>query len=598
MATQQEVIKAFMKSLDKTTKSGRTAINSAVKACSNFKSLQDVVDNLISDCQSATSADNFLLEKCGIIIGNADTGAITGKDAGGSKIKTAESIVSETAKASYPSGTSFTRRGLKVIVPKKSKLTTAQQTVIQGLYSWWIDGALKLIEESYGYSFKNSDASVKKITVNFIEDSNVSTLAYVTPGLVSVDSSPFKADSLTLTINMSWFKNLSEEDTNGTGERGSFYLDRVIAHELTHAIMAAKINNTHKLPNFIMEGLAELTHGIDNERASDLRGLVKNPSIFQERLNAANDSSADTHILDYSAGYIFLRYLAKQASDDKDKISDIEGTSSNDSLSIGNILDVKIYGYSGNDTITSHGSNITIDSGKGNDSVISDGNKVFICGGSGKDSIYNLDGSSLTIDGGTGNDFIINTGKKISISGGAGDDKIYNEGASVTISAGTGNDTIQNVSSKVKVYGGSGDDDIYNNGANVTINAGIGNDYIQNESSKVKVYGGSGDDYIYNNGASVTISGGKGNDTLWGENGSANFIYASGDGKDVILGFGDNDTLTFDRLDFTASYSKKNNAVTFNVDGGSVNIKDFTATTFHVNDDTYKISGSKFKKVT
>ena len=152
MATQQEVIKKFMKSLDTTSKSGKIALDAAIKACSSFGNLKSVVTQLIGDCQSATDAKTFLKEKCGIILDNKDTGAITGSDAGGSKAKTAESIVPESGAASYPSGTSFTKRGLKVIVPKKSKLTTAQQIVVQGLYSWWIDSALNLIEQSYSYT--------------------------------------------------------------------------------------------------------------------------------------------------------------------------------------------------------------------------------------------------------------------------------------------------------------------------------------------------------------------------------------------------------------------------------------------------------------
>lgn len=36
MATQQEVIKAFMKSLDTTTLSGEAALDEAIRACSNF----------------------------------------------------------------------------------------------------------------------------------------------------------------------------------------------------------------------------------------------------------------------------------------------------------------------------------------------------------------------------------------------------------------------------------------------------------------------------------------------------------------------------------------------------------------------------------
>ena len=242
MATQQEVIKVFMKSLDTTTASGVTALNNAVKACSSFSSLQNVIDKLISDCQRATSVDSFLKEKCGIILDNTDTGAITGSDAGGSKTKTAESIVPESGASSYPSGTSFTKRGLTVIVPSKSTLTKDQQTVVQGLYSWWIDEALKLIEESYGYSFTDSDATVKKITLKFLNNLS-DPAAYVTNNSTSTNGSAFKTTELTLNVNMSYFSNISTSNVNGKSSTTISYMDRILAHELTHAIMAAKIDN-------------------------------------------------------------------------------------------------------------------------------------------------------------------------------------------------------------------------------------------------------------------------------------------------------------------------------------------------------------------
>lgn len=72
--------------------------------------------------------------------------------------------------------------------------------------------------------------------------------------------------------------------------------------------------------------------------------------------------------------------------------------------------------------------------------------------------------------------------------------------------------------------------------------------------------------------------------------------YALGDGNDIILGFDKYDTLTFDKIEFTAAYSKKNKIVTFTTYNDSVTLKDFTAKTFHVNSNTYKISGSKFVK--
>ena len=97
--------------------------------------------------------------------------------------------------------------------------------------------------------------------------------------------------------------------------------------------------------------------------------------------------------------------------------------------------------------------------------------------------------------------------------------------------------------------------------------------------------GGSGNDII---------TGGKGNDSLWGGSGKDTFIYKSGDGNDVIFGFEDKDTLQVGGLEFTTSY--ENNIITLKFDDGSIQLRDLTALTFHIDNDTYKIKGSKLVK--
>ena len=74
MATQQEVIKKFMKSLDKTTKKPAQALDAAVKACSNFKSVQAVFNQMISDRKKAANAEDFLRRYCGIFFGQSRHG--------------------------------------------------------------------------------------------------------------------------------------------------------------------------------------------------------------------------------------------------------------------------------------------------------------------------------------------------------------------------------------------------------------------------------------------------------------------------------------------------------------------------------------------
>ena len=111
---------------------------------------------------------------------------------------------------------------------------------------------------------------------------------------------------------------------------------------------------------------------------------------------------------------------------------------------------------------------------------------------------------------------------------------------------------------------------------------------IGNSTSKTTVQTFYGND---------TLRGGKGNDSLRGSNGDETFIYGKGDGKDVINGFDDNDLLKITGT-FSTSYSKSKGEVYFKVGSTSkaITLHDFTATSFHVNGATYKISGSKLVK--
>lgn len=312
MATPQEVIKLFMESWDNTSKSGVAALNEAVRYASDNKyySISEVVDELIANLEATGDAKTFLKIYCDIDLDNKDTGAITGYDAGGSKTqKTAESIVPENGISVYPDSNEYEYNGLKIIFPNASALTEDQKTVVKGLYSWWMSSSLDLIEESFGLSFSEAGTTVNTIDLNFEDNSSSSTLAYV-----SFTSVSGECTKLSLTVNMGHFKNLSSSNVNGSSNGGtSFYLDRVLAHEFTHAVMAANIKYFAKSYDFITEGAAELVHGIDDERYYSILTLAGSPSTLEKQLSTGDTNY--TGIYSYSGGYIFWRYLAKQASD-------------------------------------------------------------------------------------------------------------------------------------------------------------------------------------------------------------------------------------------------------------------------------------------
>ena len=110
----------------------------------------------------------------------------------------------------------------------------------------------------------------------------------------------------------------------------------------------------------------------------------------------------------------------------------------------------------------------------------------------------------------------------------------------------------------------------------------------------VEIIGNSKANKIYAGNNGSTIDGGASNDSLWGGNGSDTFIYSGG--NDVVYGFGEGDALQLGG-DFTASV--KNGAISFKVGStaNAVTLKDYSATTFNVNGETYAISnGSNFVK--
>ena len=99
-----------------------------------------------------------------------------------------------------------------------------------------------------------------------------------------------------------------------------------------------------------------------------------------------------------------------------------------------------------------------------------------------------------------------------SINGGSGDDTIY---------AGEGDDTANGESGNDKLYGQDGNDILTDNS---------GNDLLD---------GGAGNDTLTDNSGNDTLIGGTGNDTLTGGGGTGRdvFVFASGDGADVVTDF-------------------------------------------------------------
>ncbi|MBQ7629900.1 MAG: calcium-binding protein [Selenomonadaceae bacterium] len=327
MATPQTIIKNFMNTLDNTSASGGSALTEAVSAVSNFTSWTELTKTMIADCKKYNGDyAGFLKDMCDIVLENEDTGAITGSDAGGATTKTAESVILEEGTLRYPDLNVFTVQGLEVTVPKLSTLTESQKFIVGALYTWWIDKSLTLINDSFGINFNETGTTVKKIDFTFYDksDGQMAVTSY---------STTQKCTELHIQINMHYYDSIDTSNPNGLGSGEALtYLDRTIAHEMVHAVMAANFDYFNDLPTIFKEGSAEVLHGIDDKRLTNIKNLALDSSALQSAINGSGTNT-------YAAGYMLLRYLAKQAANNRNPSDSVSGGSSSSSTTTNNDSD-------------------------------------------------------------------------------------------------------------------------------------------------------------------------------------------------------------------------------------------------------------------
>lgn len=134
----------------------------------------------------------------------------------------------------------------------------------------------------------------------------------------------------------------------------------------------------------------------------------------------------------------------------------------------------------------------------------------------------------------------------------------------------------------------------FNNEIANTIIAGTDEaDLITNYGANASTVGGAGNDYMSGGNGNDTLWGGAGNDTLFGGAGADAFIYVQGESNDVIKNFDNSDMLLITGA-FSASYDKTAKTVAFDFYGGSITLKNFTASSFNVNGLKYGIKGNNF----
>lgn len=606
-SAQNEVIKKFFTSL-KNYKADEdaginkiAALNEAVRACSNFNGIQDVIDKMIEDCKNSSSGYVFLKKYCDINLYNDDTGAITGSDAGGSTVKNAKDIMPESGEAKFPTGKTvkvgdveyieFEVENLKFRVRKNGN-TKAEQAIINGFYTWWAADAVKLIKESFGLDFSGESKSYmlenKTISLGFNYHEKDMAAAF------------FSGNDIVIT---QFSVNPNVTDSNDISLTAD--LDGILAHELTHG--ASEFHFSVILPQFLNEGMAELIRGIDLDRSYTMLSLANNPEDLKNAIDLDDTGTGNGNA--YNAGYIFLRYLAKQGAsivDSAEKQSNykrVDLSSKDDDLNVAalNEKNLTIVGGKGNDliddsfnenpvvfeyaqgdgddTIEGYNENDTIKLTSGQITGHSfDGNDIIVKIGSGSIRIVDGAGKDINFVGANGNSFKENrittsdNGNIINYVSGDGDE---------IINAFNANDTIKITNAKVDSYKFDGRDLILKIGSNsITLKGGrfIGTN-IFDVNGKVSIIhdykssGSAGNDIIYINSSNYSINSGGGNDTIYFDNTTGNIIeYESG--EDLIIGFDESDAIKILNGEIINSSIQGNNLI-LTTNKGKITLEDY-----------------------
>lgn len=170
-----------------------------------------------------------------------------------------------------------------------------KRAVLNKLEASWLGQATKLIEEQFGLKADNYT-----MTVNLVEkDGPYNVLAYV--GAMVPSSTGGLGTSLTLNIDMAdW--------------RAGNIDDRVIAHEMVHAVFNRTVNvGATGIPDWFNEGSAEFISGGDDRLQQELTGITA---------STLKDSGPLT-TKEYAYSYAAIRYM-------NDKIQENGGTGMKD----------------------------------------------------------------------------------------------------------------------------------------------------------------------------------------------------------------------------------------------------------------------------
>ncbi len=172
----------------------------------------------------------------------------------------------------------------------------AQQAATYGLKGVWLQEAESRIQQYFGIL---GDGAT--LTVDFNEtDGAGNALAWVSA--TGLDGNG-RGLNLELNVDMADFVPPNLPD----GGTSPFFNDRIIAHEMVHAVMFRTANMGGSMRSWFAEGTAEFIHGAEERVAGDTANGTNNAAVM-----AAFAADDVTGSAGYSAGYSAVRYMHEQ----------------------------------------------------------------------------------------------------------------------------------------------------------------------------------------------------------------------------------------------------------------------------------------------
>lgn len=190
----------------------------------------------------------------------------------------------------------------KKLLNQSSVSPQDKEAVLENLKKGWLAASESLVNSALGIGGNNMDLKISLLDTIDGEGNTSAQVAfrhYGTPG---------PAATLELQIDMADFTPTTWPD----GDGGVISQDRIIAHEMVHAAMAASVNVSTGMQTWFMEGVAEAVHGAD-ERLSITLSSMSTQSLVSKigTGTSAWGSTSD----DYSMAYAAVRYMDQLIAD-------------------------------------------------------------------------------------------------------------------------------------------------------------------------------------------------------------------------------------------------------------------------------------------